>query len=150
MINIERFDKFSKVINQLSKELKKITYMHMSKYGLGSVHIKCILALGETPCQTAGELMNGEEVDKAQISRVIRDLCAKEYIKPADGQQRKYKIQYELTETGKEIVAEIRRKVEDIVRFVDEGVPEENIINMYLTLEQLCGNIIQAREKFER
>lgn len=150
MINIDRFEKFSKTINQLSKELKKIKYMHMSKYGLGSVHTMCIISLGETPCQTAGDLMTGEEVDKSQMSRVIKDLCEKEYIKPIDGQKRKYRIQYELTEAGKKIADEIRQKAVNIVRFVDEGIPPENIMTMYFTLEKICSNIIKAQEEFER
>ncbi|MGN0164990.1 MAG: MarR family winged helix-turn-helix transcriptional regulator [Lachnospiraceae bacterium] len=150
MVNINRFERFSKIINQICKELKKIKYMHMSKYGLGSIHAMCVISLGETPGQTAGELMSGEEIDKAQMSRVIKDLCEKNYIKPVEGQKQKYKIKYELTETGNQIATEVRQKAMDIVKFVDEGIPEENIMVMYFTLERLCNNIIKAQDKFER
>lgn len=150
MINISRFEKFSKTINQISKELKKIKYKHMSKYGLGSIHAMCIISLGETPKQTASELMTGEEIDKAQMSRVIKDLCEKGFVQPAGGQNRKYRIQYELTESGKEIAAEIRQKAVDIVKFVDEGVSEDNLMIMYYTLERLCNNIIKAQDEFDK
>lgn len=150
MVNIDRFERFSKTINQISKELKKIKYKHMSKYGLGSIHAMCIISLGETPCQTAAELMNGEEIDKAQMSRVIKDLCEKGYVRPVEGQNRKYRLQYELTETGKEIAAEVRQKAVDIVKFVDDGVSDENIMVMYFTLEKLCSNLIKAQDEFDK
>lgn len=150
MITINRFEKFSKVINQLNKELKKIKYKHMSKYGLGSVHAMCVISLWENPGQTAAELMNGEEVDKAQMSRVIKDLCEKDFIKPVEGQKGKYRLRYRLTANGLEIAEEIRGKVRDIVKFVDEGIAPEDIIIMYNTLDRLCNNIIKAQDEFER
>lgn len=150
MINIDRFERFSKTINQISKELKKIKYKHMSKYGLGSIHAMCIISLGETPCQTAQELMNGEEIDKAQMSRVLKDLCGKGYIRPVEGQNRKYRLRYELTETGREIAAEVRQKAVDIVKFVDVDIDCEDIIVMYKTLENICRNIIKAQDEFDK
>lgn len=150
MISIERFEQFSKIINQLSKELKRIKYKHMSKYDLGSVHTMCILSLSETTGKTAAELMQGEDVDKAQMSRVIKELCEKEFIKPVDGQQGKYRIKYELTEKGEEVAAEIFQKAVDIVKFVDEGISEEDIRIMYYTMYRICNNIIKAHDEFEK
>lgn len=148
MIDIDRFEEFSRTLMAINREITRIKSKHMSKFGLGSTHTMCIVALSTKGPLTAGELASSEDVDKAQMSRVLSDLIKKEYVSIIEDESKKYKRKYTLTEHGKEMAAEIRSIVQEILSFVDRGLDEDDVNVMHRTLLRINRNIAKVSKEF--
>jgi DNA-binding MarR family transcriptional regulator len=148
MLDIERFEQFSRLLSQITRELTRIKTKYMSRYGLGSTHLMCIISLRKNEGQTAGDLVAGEEVDKAQLSRVLSELCAKSFVEPVPGQSCKYRKKYQLTDEGMKIADEVSELTKRIIRFVDKGLNGEQIKIMYEALAVINKNLAEVRDAF--
>ena len=72
------FDRFSSLINNISKGLLKLKLSVMRDYGLGSAHTACLrLLYNNVDGLTQNEISKKSEVDKAQTSRVLSELLEK-------------------------------------------------------------------------
>jgi DNA-binding MarR family transcriptional regulator len=93
-------------------------------------------------------LVAGEEVDKAQLSRVLSELCAKSFVEPVPGQSCKYRKKYQLTDEGMKIADEVSELTKRIIRFVDKGLNGEQIKIMYEALAVINKNLAEVRDAF--
>ena len=140
----ERFFRFSMVMESITKKLQKFKNAQMSPYGLHSMHVMFLCALGKTSSGlTAGELSQSCGVDKAFISRTATDLRKKGLIElsAAEGSPRFYKKKMVLTDSGREIVERISGIVEDTVDRATMGISEEEFGVFYSVMEKLGGNL---------
>ena len=67
----ERFEKFTVLINKISRNIRKIKNQEMAEYGLRATHVSCLYYLYAAESLTATELCERCEEDKATISRSI-------------------------------------------------------------------------------
>lgn len=145
----DRFEMFVGLIGNASKSIQRIKAQKMKKYGLTSAHTNCICRLesAEPAGLTQMELVRQEGMDASQISRVLRELMAKDYVQ-VNGEEGRYRRHYSLTEQGLSIAREIREIIITINEFVSKSIPDEDIEVFYHTFREICASLNQAEEVF--
>ena len=120
----------------------------MERYGLSAAHTNCLCRLAEAPeGLTQGELAELETMDKAQISRVLRELEEKGYA--ARSGEGAYKRRWRLTPLGVETTEEMERILLGLNEFVSREIPEEDLEVFYRTMRTIAENITGAEALME-
>jgi len=145
-----RFELFDGLIASAGKTLQRIKTNKMEKYGLGSPHTTCLCKLGKAGDTgvTQKELTEQEGIDRAQVSRVLRDLEQKELVEAVGSSA--YKRRYCLTEKGRRITAEINSIILEINRYVSEEISDADIAVFYRVMQVIDANMKKAEDKFCR
>ena len=118
----------------------------MEEYGLSGTHTLCLRQMYDSPDGlTRTQLARRLGVDRAQMTRVICELLAKGYVVETEGSSN-YRKKCYLSSKGKEITAEINRTVARINDFVSGDIPEDRLAVFYLTLDEICDNLVKAEE----
>lgn len=145
-----RYFRFSSVTEALTKRIQKYKNEKLSHYGLKSMHMTflCRLYKTDNTGMTPKELAQECGVDKAFISRVTREMEELGYVAYADGQSFKSKSNRRivLSEKGRQIMNDVNSMLDDAVKKLTDGIPEEQINTFYEVLalfeerlNDLCG-----------
>lgn len=138
----DRFMRFSIAMETISKNVQRYKNEQLAPFGLKSMHLMFLYCLGRAENGlTATELSKSCGVDKAFISRMATDLRTMGYIDYAEQTDGHYKKRLELTQHGREIIADINRRVSDAVEKVTEGISREQLEGFYAVLERMNSNI---------
>ncbi len=141
----DRFDKFYSMTYCALKSIQKLKSKHMALYGLTSAHTMCLRHLNASPeGLTRTRLAKLCDIDKAQISRIVSELCSKGYITEPDSENINYRKRLKLTPLGKDTAEQINRIVAEINSFVSDDISEEELTSFYHTLELICSKLKQA------
>ena len=146
---IERFEVFTLIIANLTRNIRKIKTVEMAKWNLKSQHVSCIYYLYERGPLTATELCDICGEDKANMSRSIEYLEEHGYLTRKERVNRRYKIHYELTELGKNVGKNIFERVEDIISRSSEGINEEDRGTMYRSLYAINDNLKKIIDEYQ-
>lgn len=142
------FDRFSSLINTISKGLLKLKLTAMREYGLGSAHTACMRILYDSEDGlTQNDISKKSEVDKAQTSRVLSELLEKNFVIASESDKIYNKV-YRLTEEGLVVAKDINRQVTEICNFVSGDIPDEEMASFYNTLEKLSNRILESETIF--
>lgn len=124
----ERFENFTFSINRLYKLVQKIKLIEMKEFDLKAIHVMCIYTLSVYGTMTASELIKRTLEDKAAISRAIKLLSEKGFVRHAtEG----YNSSIVLTEHGKEVAKAIGEKARRAVDVAGGEFTEEQRKNLY-------------------
>lgn len=142
------FDRFSSLINNISKGLLKLKLTVMRDYGLGSAHTACLRILYDNrDGLTQNEISKKSEVDKAQTSRVLGELLEKKYVTASESDKIYNKV-YMLTDEGLAIAEDINKHVVEICSFVSGDISDEEMAAFYQTLEKISNRIVDSENVF--
>ena len=140
------FEAFHSSISNAMKSLEKIKAKGMDEYGLSGTYTLCLRQLYEKPNGlTRTELAHRCCVDRAQITRVIGELLAKELVLEV-GSGSNYRKRCVLTEKGRELTTEINSLVDRIQTFVGGDIPPDRLAIFYETLNEICEKLKLAEE----
>lgn len=145
---MDRYSRFTILINRISRSIHRIKDDVMSRYGLKSAHVSCLYYLyKEGKPLTARELCDKCEEDKAAVSRAIDLLNQEGYVTCGGNTEKKYKSPITLTRKGEEVGRVVAVKITDILSVLDDGVSDEDREILYgsletvsKTLQDICGN----------
>lgn len=141
----DRFDQFYSLTCCALKSIQKLKGKYMVGYGLTSAHTMCMRYLYSSPeGLTRTRLAKLCDIDKAQISRIASDLCAKGYVTEPQSENINYRKRLKLTALGKNIAQEINSEIARIHSFVSKDIPEEEIASFYSTLCLICQKLKEA------
>lgn len=133
------FENFTISVLRLNKLVSKIKAYEMREFGLKSMHVMCIYYLGVNPEGiTASELCKLTLEDKAAISRGLAQLAEKGYV---TYDQNKYGAKIFLTESGKQLAAEVNEKCERAVKAGSVLKTEEELAFFYKALHGISNNL---------
>ena len=143
-----RFARFNGLINNATKSIQRLKVMHMERFQLSAAHTNCLyrLAAAQPAGLTQGELAQREQMDRAQVCRVLRELQKNGYVQVTGVTC--YKRRYRLTESGLAVAAEIENTVERITKFVVSDIPEADLAVFYRTLQTINTRLNQAAQRF--
>lgn len=145
-MNEDRYITFSISIEQIAKNLQKLKNDRMAAFGLRSVHVTCLVRLGQSPKgMTGADLAETCGVDKSLISRVLGELESKEYICYEES-EKKYRRKIFLTESGHVVLNAVRKLVEEAVDAVRGDVSDADLECFYRTLNYFDQNICALLE----
>ena len=142
-MDTNRFLIFYQSFERVLKDIKKKEMSYMSEYGLRSVHMRCLLRIGQSEKgMTITQLAKASNTDKALISRVIKELTKDGFVTTKTvGEDKSYNKKYHLTEKGENIASDINEDMSHYMAQARVGIPEGDMLKFYETLAILSNNI---------
>ena len=137
----ERFRAFTLLINNISRDIRKIKSDEMSNFNLKSPHVSCLYHLYNEQSLTAKELCEICGEDKSSISRSIDYLIANGYVQNDICAKKHYKNPIQLTDIGKEAGRILSKRIDDILYEASIGMTEEERTILYKSLSLIHQNL---------
>ena len=136
---IERFERFSYAISEISRHWHRIAAQEMGKHGLKAPHSVYLLALARWEAgMTAAQLAQDCGKDKADVSRMVTILEEKGLV-CREGAS--YRANLRLTEAGMEAARQVQTRAAKAVELGGEGITRENRETFYAVLELIAKNL---------
>lgn len=136
---VERFERFSLAISEVSRCWHKIALDEMEKYGLKGSHAIYLTTLYRYPEGiTAARLCELCGKDKADVSRMMSIMEAKNLV-VKEGSS--YRALLKLTPAGLEAAEHVRGRASVAVENASRGLSEERRNAMYEALELIVSNL---------
>ena len=143
----DRFDKFYYHSSCALKSIQKLKNKAMLPFGLASAHTMCLRHLYNAPeGLTRTRLTLLCDIDKAQVSRIINELCSRGYVVETEDESINYKKRLKLTPMGKSIAEEINKIVIKVFSYVSSDFSEEEISNFYRVYDVICDKLREAED----
>ena len=144
---VDRFERFTLAITEISKYWHKIASAEMEKYGLKGPHAMYLVTMqryaeGVTATQL-GELCGK---DKADVSRAITMMEKKGLIMRPSGNQNSYRALLKLTAEGEKAAKFVQERATVAVELAGKDLSDETRKIFYDTLEYIASNL-QMLEK---
>lgn len=130
----ERFEKFTVLINRISRNIRKIKNQEMAEYNLRCSHISCLYYLYTSGGLTATDLCERCEEDKAAVSRALEYLENNGYLICESKSAKRYKSLLRLTDKGLDIGKRIADKIAYVLEEISVEMTEEERIQFYHSL----------------
>ncbi len=139
---IDRFERFSFSISEISRCWHRIANDVMSSHGLKGPYAVYFTALyryneGITAAQL-GEICSR---DKADVSRAMNQMMQLGLVEKCDSGARAYRSRLKLTEEGLRLAEDINHKAVLAVENASLGLSQEKRIIFYEVLELITGNL---------
>ncbi|MBR7100906.1 MAG: winged helix-turn-helix transcriptional regulator [Clostridia bacterium] len=146
---IRRFKEFTKYISLAYKYLIKIKSDGIKEFGLKGSHVMCLFYIGESENGlTATNLCQLCCEDKAAVSKTLSALCEKGYVVLENGENKKYRSSYFLTDAGKEIMNQLNEKIRAAVIGGGTGLSDEEREVFYRCLFKIVDNLEAVSKSF--
>ena len=139
---LDRFEKFSLAIAEISRCWHKIAAEELSKYSLKSSHVTYLLTLARYPeGLTAPKLAELCDRDKADVSRMLSILEDKGLVTKDGFGSNRYRGCLRLTPEGQAVAKELSQRAELAVEQAGAGLTEENRGIFYESLDTITKNL---------
>ena len=138
----ERFEQFATLISGIYRDIQKLKTKWTEPLGMKSVHIFWVYLLKNHPeGLSASELSRHSQSNRSLVSREIQELINLGYVYAEEPpKQRRYGQKMRLTESGLTVAQRISDASLEIQSAVNAGIPEDDLITLYRTLEILMRN----------
>ena len=108
---IDRFERFSVMISEISRHWHKVTTAEMEKYGLKGAHSVYLAAMARFPEGiSASQLCEMCGKDKSDVSRMMGIMENKGLVVKEGVHQNMYKGVFRLTDEGREAAEYVNRR----------------------------------------
>ncbi len=139
------FEIFSTRVARVVKAVQLIKSKKMAQYGLKGTTCLCLCQILDSDGGlTATELAARGEIDKAQVSRCVNELCEQGLIFRDDREGRTYKQKYRLTEKGAVVARDISAETLRAQQKAESGISAQELELFYRVLDRLCNNFSDA------
>lgn len=139
---MERFERFSLAITEISRYWRKLATEEMEKYDLKGPHATYLTTIYRFPEGiTVPQLCEISGKDKSDASRMIAILEKKGMVekKTVDGSL--YRGVLVLTEAGKEAAARVSTRAARVVALAGKDLDDEQRRAFYFALDTIVGNL---------
>jgi DNA-binding MarR family transcriptional regulator len=134
---VERFERFSYFISELSRCLHRLADEEMRKYELKGSYAIYFTTLLRSSGITAAQLAEMTGRDKADVSRTIAVLEKKGLVTRQAG----YRANLQLTQSGIELSRALSKRVSAAVAYAGKDLSEEDRNTFYACMESLVQNL---------
>lgn len=139
---VDRFERFSFAISEISRYWHKITADEMERYGLKGPHSVYLTAMYRYPDGiTAPQLCELCGKDKADVSRTMSLMEQKGLVRKEGGHHNRYGGVFKLTEVGLAAAEQVRERVCLAVQIAGEDLSDENRTVFYESLEKIAARL---------
>lgn len=139
---VDRFERFSLAISEISRYWHKLASEEMEKYGLKGPHAVYLTTLYRFPDGvTAPQLCELCGKDKSDVSRMMSIMEKKGLVKKHSVNQNLYRGILKLTDEGKTAAELVCTRARLAVQLAGEGLSDEKRQIFYETLELICNNL---------
>ena len=145
---LDRFERFSFSIFEITRHWHKITSDEMEKYGLKGTHCVYLLAMHQHPGGiTATQLGEICGRDKADVSRMVSSMEQKGLVTREAVSKNLYRGLLKLTEEGLAAADFVCQRVKVAVELASKGLDETRRNLFYDALELISGNLRRISEE---
>ena len=145
---VERFERFSYAILEISKHWHKLTADEMEKYGLKGPHATYLLTMSQhEDGVTAPELCELCGKDKSDVSRMMSIMEQKGLVKKEGIHQNLYRGVFKLTDEGKAAAEFVRERASLAVELAGKELTDEKRAIFYEALESIVSNLREISKK---
>lgn len=139
---IERFERFSLAISEISRYWHKLTAEEMEKYGLKGTHSVYLLTMLRYPKGiTAPELCELCGKDKSDVSRMMSIMEKKGLVTKEGVHQNLYRGVFKLTKEGIGAAEFVKKRASLAVELAGKDLSKETRDTMYEALESVAANL---------
>ncbi len=139
---IERFERFSFAISEISRYWHKLCADEMKKHGLKGTHSVYLLTLLKYPeGLTAPRLCELCSKDKSDVSRMMSILEEKGFVKKESIYQNLYKGTFNLTQKGTDAANHVRSRAALAVELAGKDMSDEERSVFYSAFESIAVNL---------
>lgn len=145
---MERFERFSFAISEISRYWHKLTAEEMEKYGLKGTHSVYLLAMYRYPDGiTATQLCELCSKDKSDVSRMMSIMEKKGLVIKEGIHQNLYRGVFKLTKVGKKAARQVKSRASLAVEIAGRELNDETRTVFYQALESIVHNLRELSEK---
>lgn len=139
---VDRFERFSLSIFEISRYWHKITAVEMEKYGLKGPHAVYLVTMYRYPDGvTSTQLCKLCGKDKSDVSRMMSIMEKKGLVTKEGIYQNLYRGVFKLTAAGKIAAEHVLQRISLAVEIAGKGLNEERRAIFYETLELIASNL---------
>lgn len=139
---IDRFERFSLVISEISRHWHKISTAEMEKHGLKGAHSVYLTAMRRFPeGMTTAQLCELCGKDKSDVSRMMSIMEEKGLVIKEGVHQNLYRGAYKLTDAGREAADFVYRRASLAVALAGKSLTDEKRAILYEALESIAANL---------
>ncbi len=141
---VERFEKFSLAITEISRSWRRLATEEMEKYGLKGPHATYLTNIYRFENGvTVSQLCELSGKDKSDASRMISILEEKGFVEKKVVGGSLYRGLLVLTEKGKQAAEQVSRRASKAVELAGRDLTDENRAIFYQALESIVQNLKQ-------
>lgn len=145
---MNRYDQFTNLILNISRNIQKIKNYEMASFGLKGNQVQCLFHLyNQIEGVSVSELAVLCNEDKAASSRTIKTLEEKGYVFVDKSENKKYKNPVKLTEKGKKTAELVCQKIDSLCLEGGQGLYEKNRMVFYEALDLVNKNLNEICQK---
>lgn len=139
---IDRFERFSFAISEISRHWHKLATEEMEPYGLKGPHCVYLLAMIHQPDGiTAPQLCASCGKDKSDVSRMMALMEKKGLVVKESIHQNRYGGVFKLTPEGRRAAEHVQQRVSLAVELAGKDLTPENRVIFYESLESINSNL---------
>lgn len=139
---VERFERFSFAMSEISKHWHKIAGEEMAKYGLKGPHATYLLTISHhEEGITAPQICEICGKDKADVSRMMSIMEKKGLVTKESVHQNMYRGVFRLTEEGRKATEHVRQRASLAVELAGKDLTDEKRAVFYEALESIVMNL---------
>ncbi len=145
---IERFERFSFLISEISRYWHKLAAQEMESHGLKGPHSVYLMALNKHPDGlTSAQLCEMCSRDKSDVSRMMAIMQQKGLVVKESNHQNLYRATFKLTSEGIDAVKKVSDRVELATSLVGEKLSQSEREILYSALESIKDNLKKFSEE---
>ena len=138
---MNRFEKFSALIFEVTRQWHRISTEEMSKYKLKGSYALYLSKISNYPDGITAAVLSEEcSRDKADVSRALTAI-EKEGLVYRDNQGNRYRAKLRLTEKGTEVAEHVEKRSSLAVDGASLGISDEERNTFYAVLEKITANL---------
>lgn len=139
---VDRFERFSVAIAEISRYWHKIAADEMEPYGLKGPHATYLAAISHhEEGVTASRLCELCGKDKSDVSRMMSIMEQKGLVRKDGVYQNRYRGVFKLTEEGEAAAEHVRRRASLAVELAGKELTDETRAIFYDALETIAANL---------
>ena len=139
---IERFEKFSLSITEISRYWRKLATEEMEKYDLKGPHATYLITMYRFPEGiTVPQLCEVTGKDKSDASRMIAILETKGLVRKQTVGGSSYRGLLELTDAGRQAAEHVRQRACRAVEMAGKDLTEESREAFYTAMDSIVNNL---------
>jgi len=145
---VDRFEKFTFNLTEISKYYNKIASDEMEKYGLKGPYAIYLTAIFRHPeGVTSAKLCEMCCRDKAEVSRAVAFMEKKGLVIRQEINKNSYRALIKLTDTGIEAAIHVCERIRMAVEMGSEGISDEHRKLFYDALDIIARNLHKISEE---
>lgn len=139
---VERFERFSLAVSEISRHWHKLTAEEMEKYGLKGTHSVYLLTMARFPDGiTAPQICELCGKDKSDVSRMMSIMEKKGLVTKEGIHQNLYGGVFKLTNEGKDAAEQVKKRASLAVELAGKDLTDESRKVFYNALESIAANL---------